>query len=585
MLAERYAEFPGVAAAMRYVDQVLDGSILACKWVKAACQRQADDLARESEADRLLEGGEAPTWRYRFDAARAERWLRALELMPHVKGKWAGTLVVLEPWQKLSIACVFGWVDRETGARRFRNVYEEVARKNAKTTKGAALLALMVAIDGEAGAEAYSAATTADQARISFAVAQQMSRMAPQFRHRFGVDVLAHSIVVPSSGSICRPLAAEAGSLDGLNPHFALIDELHAHKDRALYDVLDSAIGARLQPLLWAITTAGTNRAGICFERRQHLVQVLNTTLRAHDGLGYKIEGNALEDDTTWGIIYTLDAEDDPFDETVWSKANPNLGISVDLDDMRRMARLAKAMPSAVNNFLTKRLNIWVNADTAWMDMRRWDACADIDLRIDEFAGDTCYVGIDAAFRSDVFAARVVFRRNGVVYAFGKYWMPAEKVEAEGNEHFAGWAREGRIDVTPGAIVDIERVRAWLNETVSAYQVAAVGYDPAQLTQFASECIEEGIPMVELRPTTVNFSPAMKEMNDLVVSGAYRHDGDPVMTWMVGNVVCHRDAKDNIYPRKPSPEKKIDGVVAECAALNRMLLAEPAAAPGIVSLN
>lgn len=584
--AEWYAAFPHVSDAMRYCADVLAGQIVAGKWAKAACARQVDDLDRQAEAHAAIERGDAPDWPYVFDPDRAERWLRAIQMFPHVKGRrFVGTLIVLEPWQKLGPACVFGWVERTTGLRRFRAVYEEVARKNAKTTKGAALLLLMLAMDGEPGAECYSAATTADQAQISFGVAKNMARLTPGYRARFGVDVLARSIVTLHEASICRALASESNSLDGLNVSFALIDELHAHKDRGLYDVLDSGTGARDQPLLYAITTAGSNRSGICYERRSHLVQVLNETLRRHDGLGYKLSGNAIADDRVWGVIYTIDEEDDPLDEAVWIKANPNLGVSVELEDMRRMAAFAKAVPSAMNNFLTKRLNVWVNADSSWMDMRKWDACADPDLKIEEFLGEQCWVGIDAAFKTDVFAVSANFARSDVVYSFKFYFMPSAKTRAEGSEHFAGWVRQGLIHECEGEVVDMAPVRALVRYLQAHFDVQGFGYDPAQLTQFATECLEEGLPMVECRPLVMNFSPAMKEMEARVMSGTYRHTGCPVMAWMVANVVCHHDAKENIYPRKEKPENKIDGVIAECIALSRWLLQEPQGSPGFVSLN
>jgi phage terminase large subunit-like protein len=583
--AEWFAAFPYVGQAHRYIADVLAGRIVACKWVKAACARQVDDLDRALQADEDIEQGDAPRWPFRFDHDEAERWLRGAQLFPHVKGAKAGTLIALEPWQMFGPACVFGWVERQTNLRRYRVVYEEVARKNAKTTRGATLLLQMLTMDGEGGAECYTAATTRDQARISFGVAQSMARLTMGFRARFGVEVLARAIAVPDTNSVCTPLSRDSSSLDGLNVHFALIDELHAHKSRDLYDVIDSGTGARLQPLIWAITTAGSNRSGICYERRTHLTQVLNATLRRHEGMGYKLEGNAIDDDRVWGMIYTIDAEDDPLDPAVWIKANPNLGVSVELDDMQRMATFARAVPSAKNNFLTKRLNVWVNADQAWMDMRKWDQCADPDLKIEEFLGERCWVGIDAAFKTDVFAVSANFERGGVVYGFKFYFMPSSKTQAEGNGHFAGWVEQGLIHECPGEVVDMTPVRDLVRDLTARFDVQSIGYDPAQITQFATECLEENLPMVECRPLVMNFSPAMKELEARVMSATYRHTGCPVMGWMVANVVCHRDAKDNIYPRKEKPENKIDGVIAECIALSRWLLQEPQGSPGFVSLN
>lgn len=586
----RFDRHLGVRVAHQYALDVLAGVVPACKWVKAACQRQLDDLARADANEALIENGEAPEWPYVFDAAAADRAIRFCELLPHVKGQLAGRLISLEPWQKFGLACVFGWRVRGTdeqggpGLRRFRSVYEEVPRKNAKTTRLAGVSLYMLAADGEPGAECYSAATTADQARIVFEIAQQMARMTPQYRHRFGVEVLAHALIEHNSASKLRPLAAEGGSLDGLNIHFAGVDELHAHKTRALWDVLDSGMGARTQPLMWAITTAGSNRAGICYERRQHATHVLNAVLRRHDGLGYRIEGNAADDDTVFGIIYTIDEGDDPLDESSWRKANPNYGVSVSDDDMRRMATFAKANPSAMANFLTKRLNVWVAAEHAWMDMGAWGRCADPDLVESEFAGADCWVGIDAAHRVDVYAKAKVFRRHGVVYAFLRYYVPHSRTEGEGNEHFAGWASAGQINVCPGVVVDQSMVTEDLEHDMREHNVREIGYDPAQITGWAIERAQQGWPMVEIRPSVLNFSEPMKELEAWVREGKFRHNGDPVLEWMVANVVCHRDRKDNIYPNKEKPENKIDGVVALLIAINRMLGAEAEVVPAIIAL-
>ena len=588
-----FGHYPGTLSAHQYALDVLSESVPACKWVKAACQRQLDDLARAAADDVRIENGEAPEWPFSFDAAAADRVIRFCELLPHVKGRQAGTLIKLEPWQKFGLACVFGWKHRITGLRRFQQVYEEVPRKNAKTTRLAGVSLYMLGCDGELGAECYSAATTADQARIVFEISQQMARMTPQYRHRFGVEVLAHAMLEHNSAGKLKPLAAEGGSLDGLNIHFAAIDELHAHKTRALWDVLDSGMGARAQPLMWAITTAGSNRSGICYERRTYLMQVLNSTLRRHDGLGYRVEGNAVEDDSVFGVIYTIDPKgsrgpqdegDDPLAESSWRKANPNYGVSVLADDMARMAAFAKASPAAMSNFLTKRLNVWVAADHAWMDMAAWQRCADPQLKAEEFAGADCWIGLDAAHRVDVYAKAKVFRRNGVVYGFLSYYVPQTRTEGEGNEHFAGWARAGLINVAPGVVVNQADVTADIEADMAAHNVREVGYDPAQITGWAIERAGDGWPMVEIRPSVLNFSEAMKELEAWVREGRFRHDGDPVLEWMVANVVCHRDRKDNIYPNKEKADNKIDGVVALLIAINRMLSAQEEVAPAIIAL-
>ncbi len=549
-----------VAEALHYAHEVVAGGIPACKWVKAACQRQLDDLARW-QSD--------PAYPFEWRADLASRRIRYIELLRHVKGKWGGDRITLEPWQKFGIACVFGWVRKTDGLRRIRTVYEEVPRKNAKTTKLGGIALAMLTDDNEWGAEVYSAATTRDQARIVFDIAQQMARMDGDFRARFGIEVLKTSMSVRDTASKFAPLSSEGSTLDGLNVSCAVIDELHAHKTRAVHDVLDSATGSRAQPLIWKITTAGSNRAGVCYDQRSYLVKVLNSTLKRHGGMGYRVEGQSVEDDSFWGIIYTIDDGDDPLSEDTWRKANPNFGISVDPEDMRRHAAIARVQAASLQEFLTKRLNVWVNADSGWMNMLQWDACADRSIRIEDFAGADCWVGLDAAFKKDLFAKLRIFLRGDKVYVFGRYYLPQSQVEAKGNEHFVGWKAEGWIRDTPGEVLDIEAVREELLEDNRRFNLVEVPYDPAQLTPFAGEMLDEGVRMVEIRPTVLNFSAAMKELEELVTGRRLVHNGDPVLAWAIANVVCHRDAKDNIYPNKEKPENKIDPAVALIMAISR----------------
>ena len=552
-----------VAEALHYAHEVVAGGIPACKWVKAACQRQLDDLARwESEPDYLFD------WRPEL----AERVIRFIELLRHVKGKWGGDRISLAPAQKFGIACVFGWVRKSDWMRRFRTVYEEVPRKNAKTTKLAAIGLYMLLADDEWGGEVYSAATTREQAHIVFDISSQMARMDGEFRARFGIEVLARSIISRGTASKFVPLSAEGSTLDGLNVSCALIDELHAHKNRMVHDVLDSGTGSRGQPLIWKITTAGWNRAGVCYDQRNYLSKVLNATLKKHGGMGYKVEGEAVEDDAFWGIIYTIDQGDDPMDEATWRKANPLYGISVDPDDMRRMAAVAKVQAQALNEFLTKRLDVWVNADSAWMNMLAWDDCADRGLKIEDFKGEPCWVALDAAFKKDLFAKIRIFRRGGKYYCFGRYYIPEAQAQAKGNNHLAGWVKDGWIRTTPGEVLDIEAVREELLEDTRNHEVREVPFDPAQLTQFATEMIEQGVPMVEIRPTVLNFSPAMKELDELVTGRNLVHSGDPVLAWAIANVVCHRDKKDNIYPNKEGVDQKIDPAIALIMAISRAMV-------------
>lgn len=553
-------KFPHCAEALQYAKDVVAKRIPACKWVRLACKRHLDDLKR-------WKGKGAPFY---FSEEAGERVCKFIELLPHVKGEWArrGETLKLQPWQKFVLVVAFGWL-RPDGTRRFRTVYIEVPRKNAKSTMSSGVALYMLGPDGEVGAEVYSAATTRDQARIVFQDAQAMARKDPELRAHFGLEVGAHAVWSQATGSRMQALSADGGTLDGLNIHCAVVDELHAHKTRAVYDVLETGTGSRSQPLLWNITTAGSNRAGICYEVRTYLTKLL--------------EGVA-QDETFFGVIWTIDDGDDWASEEAWKKANPNYGVSLYPDDFARLARKAMEMPSATNNFLTKRLNVWVNADTAWMDMRAWDKCADQSLTLEQFEGQPCRIALDLASKVDIAAKLTLFERDvegkgGKLerhyYAFGRYYLPEEAAEDGRNSQYGGWSREGRLVLTPGNVIDFEYIKDDLRQDASRFEVKEVPYDPFQATQLSTELQSEGFPMVEMRPTVLNFSEPMKELEKLVLSGRFHHDGCPVLTWMISNVVCHMDNKDNVYPRKERPENKIDGAVALIMALGRAMTVQP----------
>jgi len=529
------------------------GDVIARRWVRAACQRHLDDLASGA---------------FVFDAAAANRVCIFASAMPHTKGEWArrGERIKLEPWQIFVLASMFGW-KRADGRRRFRTVYLEVSRKNAKSTLLAVIALYLLACDGESGAEVYSAATTRDQAKIVFGAAKAMAHKEPEFRERFGVQCWKDSVVVEATDSTLRALSAEANTLDGLSPHGAIVDELHAHRTREVWDVLETGTGSRSQPLLVAITTAGSNRAGICYEVRGYLTRVLNTTLHAHGGMGYRVEGDSVSDDTFFGLIYTLDDDDDWQDESVWLKSNPNLGVSVYLDDLRRQAIKASHVASAQPNYLTKRHNIWVNADAAWMDMLAWEKASTSDMEIEECRGWECTFGLDLASKTDVASLVMLFRRDGEYRLFSRHWLPEDAVGSSDAAAMAGWAENGHLTATDGNVMDHERVRFEIAELAAEYKPVAIGYDPGFDRVIPQSLANDGFPMVEVRSTTANFSEPMKRAEALVRGGSVRHDGNPVMTWMVSNVVAHRNRGDMIYPTKERAEAKIDGAVAWFLAL------------------
>jgi phage terminase large subunit-like protein len=546
--------------AKAYAARVVDGQEVAGKLERLACQRFLRDLAHQG----------TDAFPYVIDEKKGARACQFVELLPHIKGEWArpvyldGKLsyatIVLEDWQVFIEFQLFGWVRQADRLRRFRRSYEEIARKNAKSTRGAGRLLYLTTADGEPGAHCYNAATTGEQAREVFDVSRNMSLRKPEFLARFGVDVGKHDITVANTASSLKPLNAEGSTLDGLNIHGGLVDEVHAHKTRAVWDVLDTATGARSQPLLSAITTAGADRSGICYELRDYTVKVLT---------------GVVQDESWFGIIFTIDEGDLWHDPRCWRKANPNLGISVKLDDMEAACRKALAMPSAQANFLTKRLNVWVNSDSAWMDMAAWERRADPGLTLNKVQHLPCVIPCDLASKVDVAAAPLLFHDAEADHYYlisrGRFWLPERAVDAGRNSQYDGWRRAGHLVVTDGDVIDFGVIEDQLRADVSTLQVQEVPFDPWQATQLAGNLLKDGAPMVEYRQTVANMSEPMKTLEALVLKGQLTHDGNPMMTWMVSNVVCHVDAKDNIYPRKERMENKIDGPVAVIMGIGRLL--------------
>lgn len=537
------------ALASQYSSDVLAGVIPACKWVKLACERNQRDLTRQN-------------WQYRFDAGKASKVCRFIEHLPHIKGRWGGTKINLEPWQCFLLTTVFGWVHQDTGLRRFRISYVEVPRKNAKSTLSSAIGLYMLTADDEEGADVYSAATTRDQARIVFADAQGMARKTAEFRDHFGVNVGAHNIHVLSTSSKFEALSADAHTLDGLNIHAAIVDELHAHKTREVWDVLETATGARSQPLIWTITTAGSNRAGICYEQRTYLTKLLE---------------RVADDDSYFGIIYTID-EDDAWDaEPSWRKANPNYGVSVNPEDLARKATKALQMPSAVSNYLTKHLNCWVSAEAGLFDMLAWDKCSDPTLKPEDFTGCPCWIGIDLGFVDDIAAVVHMFERDDKLYFFGRYYLPEETVQESRNSQYSGWHRMGRIKTTDGNVTDIEVIVADLAEDLGRFNVREIAFDPYNKLTLLNTMTKLGVAqekLIEYPQTVAMMSPATQALMQDIRAERVRHDGCPVMSWALSNVIGHFDAKDNVYPKKERPENKIDPAIAAIMARGRSLLRE-----------
>lgn len=546
--------------ARAYAERVTSGAETAGPFERQACKRFLGDLERQGAAD----------FPYVFDEHAGARVCRFVELLPHIKGEWAKPTYIngklgyakleLQDWQVFIVINLFGWKHAATGLRRFTRSYWEVARKNAKSTLAAALLLFMTTADGEPGAHAYSAATTGDQAREVFDVARNMALREPEFLVRFGVDVGKHDITVAQTASSAKPLNAEGSTLDGLNVHFAVIDELHAHKTRAVFDVVDSATGARSQPLIMMITTAGSDTGGICYEQREYTAKVLK---------------GAHADENWFGIIFALDDDDVWHDPRCWRKANPNLGVSVKTADMEAAVRKAQATPSALNNVLTKRLNKWVNADTSWMDIEAWKRCGNAGADLEAFAGAPCWIGMDLAEKRDFAALSLVFPRGDKFHVFTRLYLNAVAIEESGNAHLQGWVRAGYVVENEGNATDFDVIADDIRSYCTRFDVREIPFDPALSRYFATKLVEEGLPLVEIRQAPMFFTQPLIQVENLVLEQKIEHDANPVMTWMMSNVMVTVSKVTGLkHPTKSRDENKIDGPVAMLLGLGRALLDE-----------
>lgn len=531
------------AIGLSYAQDVVSGKIPAGLFVRQAAQRQINDLGRE--------------WGYTFDEKRASRVCAFIEKLPHIKGsKWAGKRLTLEPWQIFILTTVFGWIDA-SGRRRYREAYNELPKGNGKSALSSGIALYMLAADNEPGAEIYSAATTRQQARIVFDVAQAMARKSPQLCEAFGVLPRTHDITVLSTNSVFRPLSSDADSVEGSNPHLVAIDEVHAHPSRELYDNLKTAMGKREQNLLWSITTAGNNRAGICYELHVYTEKVLS---------------RAIEDESFFGIIYTIDKDDDWTDLETVKKANPNWGISVTAEDVSQKLTKAMQLASAQPAFQTKHLDVWVGAHGAWMDMLKFAKCADKKLSEDDFLGEPCIIGLDLASKLDLLAITKVFWReiDGKLhfYSFGRYWTPEARIEASNNSQYKGWSIDGFLQVCDGETNDYGLVEDYIKECAGKFTVLEVCHDPWQAHDVMTRIAQTGLKVIEVPQLPKHLSQPMKDFEAVVYDGRFHFDGDPVLLWAMSNVSCKEDKNGNYFPVKETAENKIDPATALFTAFN-----------------
>lgn len=546
-----------IVKASKYARDVVSGKIDACVYVQQACQRHLNNL----------EASQKSNYPYKLDKDKAEQACQFAEMMPHTKGKWSGSLLVLEPWQCFIFVNIFGWIRKVDGLRRYRELYAEIPRKNGKSIIGALIGNIMFSIDGEPGAEVFSGATTEKQAHEVFRPAWLMTSKTAGYRNRFAIE-LSGTEKNPgnlySMSTASRFEAAVGKPGDGASVHCGLVDEYHEHKDSSLFDCFLTGMGAREQPLLVVITTAGTNTGYPCYAKRKQVVDILS---------GQKVN------EEIFGLVYTLDKDDNWTDYQVWKKANPNYGVSIFEDFLKRQHKSALQEPSKQNILKCKHLNMWSNAGASWLNMVEWERAADPTLNINDFIGKSCFLGLDLASKIDVASLMVLVYNDGSYYLFSNHYIPESRTEGEDNSHYAGWAHQDFLNATPGNRIDFSHIKADIHDFAKKFDLSGeengggeVCNDPWNAQQLITELTQEQIACVEVSQTVNMLSEPMKEIEAALKDGKFHHDANPVTTWMFGNVMCRIDKKDNVFPFKEGEQNKIDGAVATITAMNRAMI-------------
>lgn len=546
--------------ATDYANAVVSGKIVACKWHRLACARHLKDLGR------IGADGFPYVWNPVLQNVRgldfrpAERVCKFAQLMPHIKGDWAakGQLIVLEPWQIFILTSIFGWVNAKTGKRRFRVADVIVPRKNAKSTLAAVIGLYMLGPDEEFGAEIYSGATSQDQAMEVFRPALLMAKATPRLCQKYGIAANASNLSILENNSKFEPVIGKPG--DGASPSCAIVDEYHEHATSDLYDTMQTGMGARSQPLILVITTAGADISKPCYLHQVELQKIL--------------EG-VVENDQRFGIIFTMDDDDDWTSEAALIKANPNFGVSVDIEFLTIQQRDALADPRKQNVFKTKHLNIWVAAASPWLNLHNLQQAGDSTLTIHAMKWDGSKIGLDLASKQDI-ASAVTLTWIGEgekrhYYAFSKNYVPDAALEKPENAHYQAWVNAGHLIATPGNMISLTQIEEDVLETTQQIGTKEVAKDPWGGHQMGANLAEEGLTVVDIPQQVRYLSDPMKEIQALVDSGRFHHDGNPCYVWMMSNVEVKEDRNENIFPRKSRASNKIDAALGTIVAMNRAL--------------
>jgi phage terminase large subunit-like protein len=526
-----------------YARSVVAGTVPAGKYHRLACARHIRDRAREG----------SPEFPYVFDLAKAEKYFRFAEKLKHYKGQWASLPIRLEPWQKFCDGSLIGWVRADTGLRRFRYSLEEVPRKNGKTLRAGIRLDYLTFFDGEMGAEGYSIATKRDQAKLAFTDAKKLVESSG-LKTRIGVRV--SNLHREDTASKLEPLGADHDSTDGLNPHVVCVDELHAMKDRGLLDVMETATGARRQPLIFAITTFGNDPVSVWGDQHDY---------------GCKVLDGVLVDESFFVFIAHADIEDDWTSQETARKANPNYGISVNPEDLAAKVLKAQGIPSAAATYKQKHLNLLVGSSNPCLSVDGWRK-GQSDWEEADMEHEPCFVGVDLASRLDLCALSFLFppapgRPKWRVIQ--RIWTPEETLVDRAHRDRAPylvWAQQGWLTVVPGSSIDHDVVRQAIVDARSQFDILQIGFDPWHAETPIKNLIKvDGFSetqVLAVPQTFAGLSAACLRVQADILEGGIDARACPVTAWSVSNVVDQRDGKDNLLFIKKKSRGRIDPVMA-----------------------
>src|SRR5436190_4568578 len=513
-------------------------------------RKQGWDGWIRSEADeRAVAAG------YRFDLKTAER-VRTFfrQFLRHSKGEWANQPFELMEWQWTGIvAPLFGWL-RPDRTRRYRRGYIEVPKKNGKSCLFSGLGLYLLVADKEPGAEVYSAAVDRDQASIVFNEAANMVESSPHLSSKLQTVRSTKRIVDHRSRSYYKALSADVPAKEGLNAHGILIDELHAQKNRDLWDTLRYAGASRRQPLHLSITTAGYDRHSICWEQHDYAEKVLDGTI---------------EDLSFFGYIAAAGQEDDWTDPDVWRKANPSLGITVSEEQFAEDCKEAQESPAKENSFRRYRLNQWTEQDVRWINMLKWDACASSTANLE---GKVCFAGLDLSSTTDLSALVLVFEEDERYAVLPYFWVPeegAKRRERADRVPYCQWVDDGLIEATPGEVIDHDRIRKKINELKETYDMREICIDRWNATQLATQLDGDGFTVITFGQGYASMNAPTKKLEEIILAGKLAHGGHPVLRWMASNVSIETDTAGNWKPSKKKSIERIDGIVGLVMGLDR----------------